>query len=106
MNRVAAQKIHIEKMLFLGLSAGLVLLFGLYIYFVSASVVHVVMRTETNQEIADISTDISELEGNYIAAQHRVSAEIASLQGYSEAKQKIFIDRSEDSLVLSTPIGR
>jgi hypothetical protein len=106
MNRVAAQKIHIEKTLFLGLAASLVLLFGLYIYFVSASVVHVVMRTQTNQEIADISTDISELEGSYIEAQHRVSAEIASLQGYREAKQKIFIDRSEDSLVLSTPVGQ
>lgn len=79
-----------------------VTLFALYIYFLSASVVHVVMRTEINQEVTKISSEISELEGRYIEAQHRVSSDIASLQGYTQANAKVFIDRTPSSLVLST----
>lgn len=69
-------------------------------YFLSASVVHVVMRKETNQEIASVSSHVSQLESRYIEAQHRVSDDIASMHGYVVAEEKIFIDRTEKSLVL------
>lgn len=74
--------------------------FFAYIYFVSASVVHVVMRKEVDTQIAAVSSELSELEGNYIEAQHAVSEEIASMQGYTLTDEKIFIDRSEGTLVL------
>ena len=96
---------QLEKAIFLTLFVLCVSLFSLYIYFISASVVHVVMRTETSQEITKIASQISELESRYIAAQHRVSSDIASLQGYTPADAKIFIDRTPDSLVLSTQRG-
>jgi hypothetical protein len=103
---VKKQTIHIEKAIFIVLSSLCLSLVAMYMYFVSASVIHVVMRTEINQEITKLSSDISELEGKYIASQHRVSSEIASLQGYQETEERIFIDRNRDSLVLSTPINR
>lgn len=106
MTRVKTQTINIEKTIFMGLVGVLISLFALYIYFVSASVVHVVLRTQTSQEITQISSDISELEGKYIAAQYKVSSDIASLQGYEKTDSKIFIDRSESNLVLSTNIGQ
>lgn len=102
MNTAALQTIHIEKMLFVGLSSLCMVLFALYIYFISAAVVHVVIRTEIGQEIAQISSEISELEGKYIAAQHKVSKDIASLQGYVQTQEKLFIDKTPSSLVLST----
>jgi len=74
---------------------------SLYMYFVSASVVHVVMRKEVDQQITAVGSYVSELEANYIEAQHSVSAEIASRQGYTLTKDKIFIDRSQATLVLS-----
>ena len=77
-------------------------LFALYIYFISASVVHVVIRTESGQEMQKISSEISLLEGRFIDAQHKISSDIASMQGYTKTSHKVFLDRSAPSLVLST----
>lgn len=104
--KALVQTLPIEKTLFLGLSCVCLALFSLYIYFISASVVHVVMRTEISQEITKISSEISELEGDYIEAQHKVSSDIASLQGYTQTTAKIFIDRTPASLVLQTEAVR
>jgi ABC-type uncharacterized transport system fused permease/ATPase subunit len=106
MNRVTTRTIHIEKAVFMSLASLTMMLFALYIYFISASVVHVVMRTEIDQEITKLASDISELEGKYIEAQHRVSSDIASLQGYTQTQAKVFIDKTPTSLVLSTPLAR
>ena len=106
MTGVIKQTLLTEKALCMLLLGSCVSLFGLYMYLVSASVVHVVMRTETNQEISHISSDISSLESIYIKSQHRVSSDIATLQGFQKVSDKVFIDKSVDSLVLSTDIGR
>lgn len=73
-----------------------------YVYFLSASVVHVVMRKEVDKELTTLGSTLSELETEFIAVQHAVSADIASLRGYKVAEHKVFIDRSDTTLVLST----
>lgn len=78
---------------------------ALYTYFLSASVMHVVMRKELNQELRQVASEISNYEAEYIELQHEVSADIASLQGYVVAERKIFIDRTEDILVLRERTG-
>ena len=95
-----------EKRICIALAAILLGLFASYIYLVSASIVHVVIRTELEQEIQKIGSEISLMEGSYIAAQHTVSANIASLQGYTENSNKVFIDRSAPSFVLSSDVNR
>jgi hypothetical protein len=82
------------------LFAAIVVLVGLYIYFLSASVVHVVMRKETTRLITEVSSHIATLEGRYIEAQHRVSDAVATLDGYQKPTEKIFVERGEPSLVL------
>ncbi|MFT5037144.1 MAG: uncharacterized membrane-anchored protein YitT (DUF2179 family) [Candidatus Azotimanducaceae bacterium] len=77
-------------------------LFALYMYFVSASVVHVVMREESQRKISTLHSEISSLEAKYIKAQHSVSSDIAKLSGYVSATEKVFIGREDDTLVLST----
>ncbi len=72
---------------------------GLYMYFVSMSVVHVVMRTEAEHAIAAAYSALGELETELMLAQHKVSAEIATLSGYTEPKSRIFIDRSANTFV-------
>lgn len=72
-----------------------------YGYFVSASVMHVVMRKDIDRAIADQGSVISELEAEYIDAQHAVSAEIATLRGFTHNPKKVFIDTSETTLVFS-----
>lgn len=91
-----------QKMWFFAVLTACISVLALYMYFLSASVVHVVMRKEVNQEIAAISSYVSQLESEYIHAQHKVSDEIASMRGYTVATDKIFIDRTSDSLVLSS----
>jgi len=100
MNTELLKNIYSDKRAFMLLSFVAVMLFVLYIYFISASIVHVVMRTEINQDATEIASDISTLESKYIAVQHKVSSEVATLNGYQKAPQKIFIDRAEDTLVL------
>jgi len=95
------QQHTLEQKLCISLGALCVLLFATYIYFISASVVHVVIRTETAQEIKKVGSEISLLEGRFIEAQHKVSADIASLQGYTQTSKKVFIDRTAPAFVLS-----
>lgn len=98
------QQNSIEKRIFLLVATIGIFMFGLYIYFVSASVVHVVIRTEINQEIKKVSSEISLLEGRLITAQHKISSDIASLQGYIDTSDKIFIDRVKPVFVLSSNV--
>lgn len=95
------QSIFSEKRLFIAFSGVFVALLGLYMYLVSATVMHVVLQTELKQEVKQVNSDISELENRLILAQHKVSSDIASLEGYTAITEKVFIDRTPDSLVLS-----
>lgn len=79
----------------------LLVLFALYVYFVSASILHVVMQQEMERNVSLLHTEISKLEAQYIDAQHALSDEIALMHGYEVADEKIFIDRSDTRLVLS-----
>jgi len=91
----------LEKRLFIGFLSIFVGILGLYMYLVSATVMHVVLQTEYRQEAKTIRSDVSTLENRLIVAQHKVSSNIASLQGFTSITEKIFIDRTPASLVLS-----
>lgn len=105
MTKALPKQLLTDKTIFLSLAFLCLSLVALYMYFVSASVLHVVMRTEMSQENTKIASDISALESKYIAAQHKVSSDIASLQGYQKTTTKVFIDRGKSSLVLNTRAG-
>ncbi len=89
-----------ESKLFYGALALCIGVMCSYMYFVSASVVEVVMRKEVDKEMSVVGTRVSQLESEYIEMQHSISSEIASRQGYVVASKKIFIDRTDDTLVL------
>ncbi len=105
MNTELLKNIYTDKRAFMVLSFMAILFFTLYIYFISASIVHVVIRTEINHDTTEIASEISTLESKYIAVQHKVSSDVATLNGYQKAPEKIFIDRSEDTLALRTAFG-
>lgn len=71
-----------------------------YMYFVSASVVHVVMRKEMDTTLASMHSQVGNLEAKYIEAQHAMSVEIASREGYTKTDEKIFIDMTETPVAL------
>tara|TARA_B100000508_G_C11464066_1_gene280654 strand:+ start:1105 stop:1410 length:306 start_codon:yes stop_codon:yes gene_type:complete len=78
----------------------LVLAVVLYLYFLNMSVVQVVMRTEYVQDQRRLQAEIAELEASYIEAQHVIAARIATLDGYNTNTEKIFVSRTDTSLVL------
>ncbi len=90
-----------ESRLFYIAIATFFVVFCTYVYFVSTSVAHVVMRKEVDTNISALSTTVSQLEAKYIEIQHSVSNDIATHKGYIVADSKIFIDKTEDTLVLS-----
>ncbi len=83
---------------------GLVLisLLASYMYFLSMSVVHVVLRKEVHQETRAIESEIAALEATYIEVQHQVSERIAQAEYLAETNDKIFIERVPSALVLGT----
>ena len=66
-------------------------LVGFYMYLVSLSIVNVVMNKETMQDISLLESKITELETQYIEAQHTVSQELAIQQGFVQAPEKVFL---------------
>lgn len=74
-----------------------------YMYFLSLSVVHVVMRKDTLQEITQLRSDIAFLESSYIEANYEISQKVALADEFAAVKDKIFIRQSLDQgLVLRT----
>lgn len=93
------------KPLSLYLTLFVVLFFGLifmYMYFLSMSVVHVVLRKEVLHKASTVESEIATLEATYIDAQHKVSDKIAALENFTETDDKVFVTRgSEPTLVFS-----
>lgn len=86
------------------LTCATVLMCVAYMYLLSSSVMHVVIRSEVEQKIQAAHTAISSKENAYIAAQHTITEKIALHEGYVETADKDFINRSKPQLVLSTDV--
>jgi hypothetical protein len=97
-----AQPLYLnQKALVLALAAALVAAFSLYVYFITASVVQVVLRREVEQQLTDVTAEISELETKYVAAQNAISADAAAKRGYVAVSKKIYVDRTSTAVALS-----
>ncbi len=100
--RIATKPANLQS---LYLTLTLVTFFGLvllYMYFLTMSVVHVVLRKEVISTIRDVDSQIASLESSYIAAQHTVSDKMATVESFTQNEQKIFITRgATPTLVLS-----
>lgn len=99
------KKVHTKHHLITALCGALLLSSVVaYMYFLSLSVVHVVMRKEVTQDISRLRSEIAYLETAYIEAHHVISTRVATLEGYSEVTEKVFINATtpEQNLVLRT----
>lgn len=92
-----------ERRVFFGALALLIALFGAYIYFVSASVVHVVVREETDKKISYVTSRIGDLESQYLAVQQAITEEDLAQYGFVDAPaEKVYVRKAPDNLVLVT----
>lgn len=92
-----------EQKIVFALGGLIMVLFGAYMYFVSASVVHVIVRKEVDREISQMSSHISDLETRYIEAKQAFNEEHIAALGFTvAAPEKIYIMKVPSSLVLAT----
>lgn len=90
-----------ERRLFFMAFSLVLTLFAAYVYFVSASVVHVIVRKEINRDIAEVSSRISELEADFITAKDGITEETVVAHGFFITEpEKIYITKTPSSLVL------
>ena len=93
--------LYAEERLLVTLSGMLLLLaFALYMYFLSVSVLNVVMRQEIDAEIHTTQTKISALESRYIIAKTSITPDVAIAHGLLKAEQKTFITKAKANLAL------
>lgn len=74
------------------------LLFVAYVYFISASIVNVVLRQEATVEIATIHSRISELEADYFSRKQSVDAQFATEEGFTALSATHYITSSGGKL--------
>jgi hypothetical protein len=58
------------------------------------------MRKEAASQIGQLRSEIASLETSYIEAKHQISAKVASIDGFNQTEEKIFISKAEQNLVL------
>jgi hypothetical protein len=77
----------------------------LYIYFVAASVLSVVMRQDAERGVVAVRSEIAALETKLIAAQHEISSRLATLDGYERDNEKVFVVRGGGEVALRDASG-
>ena len=86
---------HNTSLQLAGICALLVAAIAAYLYFLNMSVVHVVMRKEATQESAQLRAEIAMLETSFIEAKHTIAMRVASLEGFDQEVEKVFLARTE-----------
>ena len=82
-----------EKRAFTALIVLVFILLGFYGYFISKSIVNVIVREEINNDIVAVSSAISELEFKYIAHKNTINKEYAKTAGFTGLASKTFVAR-------------
>ncbi len=92
--RSISYKLHgIERQLCLGFIVLFVALLSLYVYFVGKSIVNVVVREEIEFQIAEVNSDLSELELDYITKKDTINMHLAQAHGFVSISHKTFVNR-------------
>lgn len=99
-SRFHLPQFYTNTRLFYAVLAALLVVFSVYIYYICATVVNVVVRQEIDQNIAKANSRISDLESRYIEAKERVTLAEANARGFTSSREKIYITQISDTLVV------
>lgn len=89
-----------QQRAFFGALSLLLILFAAYIYFISAAIVHVIVRKEVDREIAELNSKIGDLEAAYITAQSKIDEETIGRFGFAPAEDAVYVRRASTDLAL------
>ena len=91
-----------QQRLFFAVLSVFLILFGCYVYFISASVVHVIARKEVDGEIARAGSHISDLEVKYMTAKQAIVPTTIVQYGFVPASPKVYIVKVPGNVALVT----
>lgn len=89
------------KLLFWGAAFMLVFCFVSYGYFLNKTVHNVVGRQQAGREIAQLGSDVGELESKYITLKDAITLDLAYSLGFQSVTNPVFISRTALSKSLS-----
>jgi hypothetical protein len=101
MKRAVATTLYArERGLFFFALTCLSIAFSAYVYYLSAAVVHVVVREEIDADIARTTQLINDLEARYIEARRHITFEKAADRGFHTTSENVYLARTPTNLVL------
>ena len=83
----------LERRVFWIFIGTIILLLGLYSYFVSKSIVNVIIREEIEQDLARVNSHISSLEYDYLKKKNHINLKLAYELGFEDVRSKEFVTR-------------
>ena len=98
------QKNTVQKRIFFALAAAILSVSLLYVYFMSASVVHIVSRQHVEKRITDLSSRISELEQSYMSLSKEITRSYARDLGFDEPAAVSYTSRDAFAADVRTPL--
>ncbi|MES2436835.1 MAG: hypothetical protein V4519_02390 [Patescibacteria group bacterium] len=90
------------KVLFFVLASCLVTVFAVYAFMVNKTIMNVVAREDLEQEIANLSSTIGELEFKYMSVKSKVTLDLAYEKGFQDAVPSQFVSRTGPALSYNT----
>lgn len=82
-----------EKRAFFLLVFVILTLISFYIYFISKSIINVIVREEISKDAVAVSSKIGELEFKYITHKNAINKEFAKQAGFEDIAEKKFVAR-------------
>ncbi|OGG86028.1 hypothetical protein A2392_00995 [Candidatus Kaiserbacteria bacterium RIFOXYB1_FULL_46_14] len=96
-NNIAIESVqHYAFLLAAGLTISLA---AAYMYFLSVSVIHVVISRENEEKMHRVSAEIATLEATYMEKKIEIASEVVGQSGYVTAIKKVFVNRDQSSVV-------
>jgi len=105
MTKVFQQLDTIEKRIFWGLCATILVLLFMYGYFVNTTVLNIVERKNLEEGLESLRSTFSSLESEYLALTGKIDTEFAKSLGFNETKNVKFVTRTGFAVNLASGIN-
>lgn len=92
---------NLIQKVFWSFSIVVILLASMYMYFVSSSIVNVVLRKEIETDIVKLHSGVGELESQYLTLENNITMDRALSMGFVKLSNKKFVTRTSQSLSIN-----
>lgn len=84
---------NIQRDIFYAALVVLVSLMGLYVYFLTSSMINVAVRQSVNEQVASLSSKVASLEFRYVTLQNSVTNDVANARGFVTSSPVAYVTK-------------